>query len=223
MSDVRLVKVPMPLGLIRRMDEAVVRGQGGFSTRAEFLQEAAENLLVELTYDEAPPEPRGRPAEARAPAPSSDGRPGEPIEPDGDASESALLVPLEVLDAVPAWEREELRRRGPGRQRGACGSWCRRRERRRGQRAGPAAGSAQPRLPEPRAAHRRRGVRARISRPYREFVDRATVAAWVFAAGLQSLERAGGGERLTALFPTNATKRAAAERAFQNFAVGCAR
>ena len=56
--------------------------------------------------------------------------------------------------------------------------------------------------------------------PFREFVDRATNAAWVFAARLQAIERMDGGDRLTALFPTNPAKRAAAERAFQAFAIG---
>ena len=78
MSEVRLVKVPMPVGLIRRMDEALVQGHGGFTTRAEFLREAAENLLVELTYEDAPPEPGAPPTDARAPAaaPSTESPPG---------------------------------------------------------------------------------------------------------------------------------------------------
>src|SRR3954453_17781684 len=60
MPDERVVKVPMRLELIRRMDRALSEGRGGFTTRADFILEAVEQLLVELSYEEAPPEPTAR-------------------------------------------------------------------------------------------------------------------------------------------------------------------
>ena len=54
--DNRIVKVPLPVELIRKMDEALAEGRGGLETRAAFIKEAAENLLAEVTYPDAPPE-----------------------------------------------------------------------------------------------------------------------------------------------------------------------
>lgn len=56
-TDDRLIKVPLPLELIRRMDELLVRGVGGFQSRNQFIREAVEGLVAELSYPAAPAEP----------------------------------------------------------------------------------------------------------------------------------------------------------------------
>src|SRR4051812_24041873 len=48
----------MRMELIRRMDRALNEARGGFTTRAELISEAVEQLLVEISYEEAPPEPK---------------------------------------------------------------------------------------------------------------------------------------------------------------------
>lgn len=55
--DERLLRVALPVGLIRRLDEALLQRLGDLTTRSEFVREAVENLLLELSYESAPPEP----------------------------------------------------------------------------------------------------------------------------------------------------------------------
>jgi hypothetical protein len=52
-----------------------------------------------------------------------------------------------------------------------------------------------------------------------EFVERATTEAWAFANAIKPIER-GLGQKLTALFPTNAEKRQTASSAFRSFGIG---
>src|SRR5690606_21965505 len=47
----------LPLSLIRRMDELINQGVGGYQTRAELIREAVEALVLELSYERAPDEP----------------------------------------------------------------------------------------------------------------------------------------------------------------------
>src|SRR5262245_13742212 len=53
----RVVKILLPVALIRQVDEALVAGVGGYTTRTEFFRDAAEGLLLELKYGPAPDEP----------------------------------------------------------------------------------------------------------------------------------------------------------------------
>lgn len=55
-EDVRIVRVPLPLDLIRRMDKLIVSGKGGYGTRGEFIREAIEAMVLECTYAQAPKE-----------------------------------------------------------------------------------------------------------------------------------------------------------------------
>src|SRR5437762_2854463 len=50
-TEERIVKIPLPVALIRQIDEAIVSGLGGYSTRTEFFRDAAEGLLLELKYE----------------------------------------------------------------------------------------------------------------------------------------------------------------------------
>lgn len=238
----RIVKVPFPVALIRRMDEAIVAGQGGFETRAELMHEAVENLLNELDYPEAPPEIR---AAGDAPAganvrsnAASDGVP--PIR----ASRSKNVDPVrgerpplapplgedvtrhlldQVVAGLPEWERNELT-------------------------LGDLAGTAlSPPLRKPQiimngAAHTDDepllGLHSRdypsvwalerLARytadgliPFERYREDALRAAWYFGGQLESLEESDGRLRkLTVLFPTNLAKQPSAARGFQAFAIG---
>ena len=51
------MKIPLAVTLIREIDECIVAGLGGYSTRTEFFRDAAEGLLLELKFEHAPSEP----------------------------------------------------------------------------------------------------------------------------------------------------------------------
>lgn len=213
MSD-RVVKVALPVDLIKRMDQAIVDGRGGLETRAEFIREATENFLTEISYPEAPPEPALRARETKVHPSDEPGGPSRPVE-------SSSLLPGKVLDEIPAWEREELRLAD------LAGTALGRIE--------PGAtldqGVAQPHEEPLLGLHNRDypslWVAARLARysqdgllPFSDFCRRATNAAWLFASSLAPLEEAHPGIRLRALFPSNPDKRQAAESGFQTFAIG---
>src|SRR2546426_3728702 len=76
-QDQRIVKLLLPLPLIRQMDRLLVDGVGGFTTRNEFVREAIESYMLELTHEPAPAEPaemreRRRRLRPVVPAPAED-------------------------------------------------------------------------------------------------------------------------------------------------------
>lgn len=198
----RIVKIPMPADLIRRMDEVLAQGKGGLETREQFIREAAEGLLAELTYSEAPPEPGPRVTSAAT-------------SPEGSASIAG------ALESVPPWEQEELRLAD------LAGSALRTIS----PGASLSAGVVRPRDEPLLGLHNRDypslWAAARLARytedgliSVEEFWRRVTAAAWLFGAQLQALEQEIPGLRITPLFPTNPRKQEAAEQAFQSFALG---
>src|SRR5438270_4317520 len=56
-NNLRVTKVLLPIRLIRAMDRFLVEGTGGFTTRNEFVREAIDSYILELTHPPAPPEP----------------------------------------------------------------------------------------------------------------------------------------------------------------------
>jgi hypothetical protein len=71
-EEERIVRVPLPVSLIRRMDELLTRGTGGLHVRADFIREAVEAMVLELSYAPAPDEPAAQ-------ALSSSGGLGRPL------------------------------------------------------------------------------------------------------------------------------------------------
>jgi len=55
MDNTRITRIPLPIDLIRRIDEAVVGGVGGYGSRTELIVDAILERLLELAHDEAPP------------------------------------------------------------------------------------------------------------------------------------------------------------------------
>jgi hypothetical protein len=201
----RIVKIPMPLDLIRRMDEALAGGKGGLETREQFLREAAEGLLAELTYPEAPSEPIA---------------PATPTENESVASDAAAVLTW-VLSSVPPWEQEELRLMDLADS--ALGPVP----------AGVtlATGVARPTDQPPLGLHNRDypslWAASRLARysqegltTVEEFKRRVTAAAWFFGDQLHRFDQGPRSLRLTPIFPTNPSKREAAEQGFQSFALG---
>lgn len=198
----RIVKIPMPVELIRKVDEALAAGRGGLETREEFIREAAEGLLAEITYPDAPPEP-------------SRVGPSAPI-----SMENADITAA-VVDELPVWEREELRLVDlAGTRIGALPPGI-------VFEAGVVDRDGEPMLGIHNRDYPSLWAADRLARytedgpvSFEDFGLRVTRAAWFYGQQLRGIEEEGVGARLTALFPTNPLKPSSAERAFQNFAVG---
>jgi hypothetical protein len=201
----RIVKIPLPLRLIRQIDEALVAGLGGYSTRTEFFRDAAEGLLLELQYEPAPAEPlpAAHRVAAAPPASQPDTGPSRPsdagnVEP--GARPPATLMSLEqtVLRLADAGDPIEGQAQVDDE---------------------PLFGMHNRDFPSLWAAY---GLARRAQMgpvPYEAFVDDITAEAWEYAAALQALEESGP-QKLTALFPTNRDKPQSSADAFKAFAVG---
>ena len=202
-KDQRIVKLLLPLPLIRAMDRLLIEGVGGFTTRNEFVHEAIESYMFELTHESAPDEPvqirrRGRLRSVSDAVPVA--REAAAV---GDVPAGAPTAAIELATtALPAMASD-----------------------------GPViAGEAQP-VSEPLFGLHNRDypslwAAARLAAyvetgplAFEEFAERATNEAWEYAAGLRHLESELGA-KLTALFPTNWEKREAATGAFRMFAIG---
>jgi Arc/MetJ-type ribon-helix-helix transcriptional regulator len=216
----RIVKVPLPSGLIKRMDEGLTRQRGGFSTRAELIREAVENLLNELEYPEADPEPARTRFEDRADVAAPERRDPARAETTGMRGAAAALG--EIVDGLPDWERSELtladlagtRLKMPGFTPVLVSS--------DGLRVAdePMLGLHNRDYPSLWAAMRLARYSESGLPPFPSFLDRVTKAAWFFGYELQQLSADGAGGKLAVLFPTNTGKQPSAERGFQNFGVG---
>jgi hypothetical protein len=209
-TEERIVKIPLPVALIRQIDEAIVSGLGGYSTRTEFFREAAEGLLIELRYEPAPAEPivRREALPVRSPSTRASGDDGNAtvrlaVETD-DADRRVDVTPIEDLSATAlhlAAEGEPL----------ADGEAEVDDE--------PLFGMHNRDFPSLWVAFRLAERAASGPVPYELFVQRATEEAWDYAEALRGVAEAGG-QKLTALFPTNRAKPQSAADAFKAFAVG---
>ncbi|MGO4534389.1 ribbon-helix-helix domain-containing protein [Leifsonia sp. 2MCAF36] len=197
----RIVKIPLPVALIRDMDEKINAGLGGFRTRAELVQEAVENLLNELVHPAAP-DSLAEPVRS------------EPLPPSRLAED--------LLAGLPEWEREEVEVRdlagtalfAPSRAPVISGDGVVSRP------EGPLLGFHNRDYVSIWALHRLARYTQDGPIPFDEYLRRATRAAWLFGAGLQRAPLTDGFSKLTILFPTNVNKQPSAERGFQAFAIG---
>jgi hypothetical protein len=206
----RIVKIPLPLGLIRQIDEAIVSGVGGYSTRTEFFREAAEGLLVELRYEPAPAEPvSNRGSEAPAWAPSADGS-HEPPRTVGSISTSTPVEAAQGVSQIDHLQTTKLHLLTEGEPL-TMGTANVDRE--------PLFGMHNRDFPSIWVAFRLAEKAAAGPVPYESFVEEVTAEAWDYAEALVGLEQAGG-NKLTALFPTNRAKPQSAAQGFKAFAVG---
>jgi hypothetical protein len=185
-TQLRIVKVPLSVGQIRRMDQLLSAGKGGYQTRAEFIADAIDGLILELSYETAP-EPNEPPAALAAAVSSQTDRP-KSLAPDLSISalrpppsgavleegvaRAGLLFGLHNRDYPTLWALEVLMQ-----------------------------------MTQDRAV------------PFSEFVRRVTEAAWEQGRALMELE-AVGGQKFSAMFPTNRSKVPAAEGRFRAFAIG---
>jgi hypothetical protein len=211
-TEERIVKIPLPLALIRNIDEAIVSGLGGFSTRPEFFREAAEGLLVELKYEPAPAEPLvpneqrpGLPADARHSA--SDGSGQEPAASETLVTDQSKRGPLIGLDGVAATALR-FGDDGVAVSRGEADVDDE-----------PLFGMHNRDFPSLWVAFRLAQRSKAGPVDYERFVAEVTEEAWAYADALRPIEEQAG-QKLTALFPTNRAKPQSAAEAFRVFAFG---
>lgn len=195
--DHRVVKLLLPVPLIRQLDHLLLDGIGGFTTRNEFVREAIESYMLELTHEPAPAEPAELPRRKPDLRPVNDTtelRPADPHpEPALSIANTALIPLAESGPTVDAEVRLVSEPLFGMHNRDYPSLWAARRL----------------------ATYLEEGPPISFG----EFAERATEDAWAYAAELQALEVALG-TKLTALFPTNTDKRAASSGAFRMFAIG---
>ena len=193
-AEQRIMRIPIPVPLIRDMDALILEGPGGYSTRAEFIVDAIQERLLELSVGVV--EDAGAPLE---PAPATDAAPetadpttplrtpptlaatvleppvaGAAIDPDSDLSrpEGQPLLGLHNRDYPSLWALTKLAKNT---QNGAI--------------------------------------------PAETFFNETLRQAWRFGEVLVAVEKHAG-LKCTALFPTNEAKRKAAANRFRSFAIG---
>lgn len=200
-QEQRVVKLLLPLPLIRSVDRLLVEGVGGFTTRNEFVREAIESYLLELTHEPAPAEPAilSRRGGGLAIAPTLlDPDHPELFDAEHDNEvpatvEATALAPLPadvpVIDGEAAIVDQ------------------------------PLFGMHNRDYPSLWVARRLVDYLTDGPLVFDEFAERATEEAWSFAQALRSLESEAA-QKLTALFPTNHAKRPTASSAFRVFAIG---
>ncbi len=199
-DDERIVRVPLPVSLIRRMDQLLLKGTGGYQTRTEFIHEAVEAMVLELSYEPAPEEPRlhAMPLPANAP-PVSAGPPGAqptPAEPlkapalDLEGTRLGTPPPSVTLDDGEGTVIDE-----------------------------PMFGLHNRDYPSLWAARHLAALTSDDLVGLDEFLRTLVDAAWEFGERLLALEKTVAA-KLSALFPTNRAKPQSAEEGFRVFAVG---
>lgn len=196
-THLRVMRVPFPIDLIRQMDELILAGTGGYATRAEFIIDAIQERIVELSISEEEdagvPSPRGHRNSSPTPDPSELDKDLVAVSPEpssltpiirgyaisADLAASSVagdsLFGLHNRDYPSLWGLNELARMTQG---------------------GPISVEG--------------------------FYESVIRAAWIKGEELLKLERQSG-RKCTALFPTNSEKKAAAELGFRMFGVGAYR
>ena len=193
----RVVRIPLPVRLIREMDAVIINEVGGYSTRAEFIVDAIQERILELTIEDAGPPP-ALPDVGSAPSEPSHAnatvRP--PLDPDPPpTTELTALTPPEAgfcISATDDLSRPEGKALFGLHNRDYPALW----------------------------ALSRLAVMANEEPiPVEDYFAEVLEEAWSFGKQLVAVERHTG-RKCTALFPTNSGKRKSAETAFRSFAVG---
>lgn len=206
----RIVKVPLPIPLIRRMDVAIVAERGGFRTRAELIGEAVDNLLAELEFPDTSMGAGPVLTDAVATSPRSPAENGR----------SSIIKDL--VSAVPSWERDELTlgeiagtalKPPPIAPHLLAGGEAKTPDQ-------PLLGLHNRDYVSLWAAHRLARYTSGGPVEFEDFMRRLTAAAWYFGAQLHDLALREERRGLTVLLPTNTAKQPSAVRGFQAFAVG---
>ncbi len=126
-TDQRIMRIRIPVPLIREMDTVILKGVGGYTTRAEFIVDAIQERILELSIDGV---------EDAGPPPVAGERPGH----DHDSRQRTLVSTAHRPRSVAAHASDD----GPSRTAARASSF---RERRGSE---PPGGPAALRAPQPR-------------------------------------------------------------------------
>ena len=194
------MRIPLPVRLIREMDAVIINGIGGYSTRAEFIVDAIQERILELTMEEVvdagPPPGLSDVGSAPSEPSHANATLRSPPDPDPPATtELPALMPPEAGFSIPAADNLS-------RPEGKALFGLHNRD-----------------YPTLWALSRLAVMANEEPIPVEDYVAEVLEEAWSFGEQLLAIERHTG-RKCTALFPTNAGKRKSAETAFRLFAVG---
>jgi hypothetical protein len=192
--DQRIMRIPLPVSLIREMDAVILKGVGGYTTRAEFIVDAIQERVLDLTVEQE---------EDSGPPPARD---------DGPPRSDVQGMPQAGGVAVAGVSMTALPSPAPGATVAFGGEFARP----EGQ---VLFGLHNRDFPSLWALSRLADLTAKDPMPVHAYFAEVSEEAWKFGELLLDIEKRFGGKR-TALFPTNREKKKAAEMGFQTFAVG---
>lgn len=194
------MRVPLPVPLIREMDTVIINGIGGYSTRAEFIIDAIQERIFELTIHGV--EDAGPPPMAQRGAP---GKPGPPevLASQPEPSDASTPATVEMTELAPRNTGFDIK---------------------------PSHDLSQPEGEALFGLHNRDypalWALSRLAEmaheepiPITDYYKRVLLEAWDFGKRLLTIEKRTG-TKCTALFPANPDKRQSAETRFLTFAIG---
>ena len=195
-QDQRIMRIPLPVALIREMDSVITKGVGGYMTRSEFIVDAIQERVLELTVSIE--------VDAGAPAavatqdlPNATGAPNEiEIAPKPEIADGLPVINApsrgRAIEEAPEFAQPEGRALFGLHNRDFPSLWA-------------------------------LSILAELTReapvPPEVFFIEASARAWSLGERLLEIERRSG-HKLTALFPTNSEKPKASEAGFRAFAIG---
>lgn len=195
----RIMRLPLPVTLIREMDAVILKGLGGYTTRAEFIIDAIQERVLELSIgvveDAGPPPGQGgAPVHAALVARATDTAEAVEQRPMASLPMTALTPPSTGALIAHA---EDLNR-PEGR---------------------PLFGLHNRDYPSLWALSKLAKLTTTGPVPVEQFYVKVLREAWRFGELLLATEKHLG-VKCTALFPTNPKKRKPAETGFRSFAIG---
>lgn len=200
-TEQRVMRIPIPVPLIREMDAVILKGLGGYSTRAEFIVDAIQERILELsasgTEDAGPPPatpvahiPTTRVVDRVVPLVAEP----TPVPTSATTPMTTLAVPEDgfIVTEDADLGRAEVR---------------------------PLFGLHNRDYPSLWALTRLAAMTHDRPVPIEDYFADVLKEAWRFGELLVAIEKQTG-TKCTALFPTNPEKRKPAEMGFRSFAVG---
>jgi hypothetical protein len=197
-TEHRIMRIPIPVPLIREMDAVILKGVGGYSTRAEFIIDAIQERILEISVDgieDAGPPP------ALPIDPLSFVQAAEPVTQRPPSNSSTVSMPMTALSAPAAGfvvsEMQDLSR----------------------PQGGALFGLHNRDYPSLWALTQLASLTVEQPISIDDYFTDVLKEAWRFGELLLAIEKHTG-TKCTALFPTNPEKRKPAEMGFRSFAVG---
>ena len=200
-SEKRVMRLALPVSVIREMDAVILDGVGGYSTRAEFILDAIQERLVDLTVTQEVG--AGVPDATVAASTVDDSGPADGRDRSDEVDEEARsttagIDATRIMSPARGSSIEEPTIPPAGE---------------------PLFGLHNRDYPSIWALEQLAHITGERPAPLDGVLEELSARAWEFGGTLRALEEISG-DRLTGLFPTNPAKRKSAETAFRSFAVG---